>query len=254
MLETAVVLPHPPILIPEVAVGAASELDQLRTACSDALKAVLHAWQGGCDVVLVGIGPERATFHAGAQGTFAGFGVPVTTTLPGPLVEEPTVAGGGREHLLPLSLAVGAWLMNQVAPWDGAGSALRAESVPVDITPSDAVTLGRDIAASTARVAMVVMGDGSSALSLKAPGYLVPGAQDWQAEVTSAIATADVDVLATLSPVDAVRFGATGRAAWQVLAGAAGQSTDWRAELLASDDRYGVAYLAARWVRRGVSP
>jgi hypothetical protein len=246
MLETAVVLPNPPVLVPEVAAGAAPELDRLRTACSDALKAVLHAWESGCELVLVGVGAERETFHPGALGTFAGFGVPVTTTLPGRTIE-----GAEDQRRLPLSLTVGAWLMNQVAPWSSAERAVSAVSVPGDLAPSEALAVGRDIAASAAGVAVVVMGDGSSALSLKAPGYLVQGAQDWQDEVTSAIANADVDALAAISPEDAVRFGATGRAAWQVLAGAAGESREWHAELLATEDRYGVAYLVARWSRHG---
>jgi hypothetical protein len=144
--------------------------------------------------------------------------------------------------------------MEQVAPWANIGGAVRAESVPVDIAPSDAMHVGRGIAASAERVAMVVMGDGSSALSLKAPGYLVPGAQDWQDAVTAAIATADRDALAAISPDDAARFGATGRAAWQVLAGATSASSGWQADLLAQDDRYGVAYLVAQWSRHGESP
>jgi hypothetical protein len=121
------------------------------------------------------------------------------------------------------------------------------------MTPSDALTLGREMAASAERVVMVVMGDGSSTLSLKAPGYLVSGAQQWQDHAASALAAADVEALTAISADDAVRFGATGRAAWQVLAGAARGSRDWDAELLAQDDRYGVAYLVARWARRGDS-
>ena len=247
MLHTAVILPHPPILVPEVALGAAPELQEVRAACADAMKTVLHAWQDGCDVVLVGAGARRATFHPGAIGTFAGFGVPVTTTLPGP-GESVAASDSAR---LPLSLTVGAWLMNQVAPWDDAGGAVRAESIPVDMAPSDAVDVGRQIAASAERVALVVMGDGSSALSLNAPGYLVPGAREWQDHVTTALASADVDALTAISAEDATQMGAKGRAAWQVLAGAADASEVWHAELLAQDDRYGVAYLVALWTRKG---
>ncbi|MFL6287439.1 MAG: hypothetical protein ACJ73L_03515, partial [Actinomycetes bacterium] len=233
--------------VPELAVGAAPELHELRAASADALKTVLHAWEDGCDDVLVGGGAERATFQPGAVGTFAGFGLPVTTALPGPGGD----AAASDSARLPLSLTVGAWLMNHVAPWDDAGGTVRAESVPVDIAPGDAVEVGQEIAASAQRVALLVMGDGSSALSLKAPGYLVPGAPEWQDDVTAALAAADVDLLAAISPDDAARMGAMGRAAWQVLAGAAGASDGWHAELLAQDDRYGVAYLVARWTRQG---
>jgi hypothetical protein len=142
--------------------------------------------------------------------------------------------------------------MNQVAQWDDAGGAVRAESVPVDIAPGEALAVGREIAASADRVALFVMGDGSSALSLNAPGYLVPGAREWQDRVTAAMASADVDALAAISPDDAARMGAMGRAAWQVLAGAADANEGWHAELLAQDDRYGVAYLVALWTRQAL--
>ncbi len=100
---------------------------------------------------------------------------------------------------------------------------------------------------------MVVMGDGASTLSVKAPGYLVPGAREWQDDATRALASADVDAIGALSADDAARFGAAGRAAWQVLAGAAGegyeQDVPWVADLLADESPYGVAYVVASWVR-----
>ena len=239
MLVTAVVLPQPPVLVPDVASGAASELDQVREACRDALSHVDQARRDGCDIVVVGGGPERCTFAPGATGSFAGFGVPVEVTLPG-VPKQPTTAR------LPVSLSVASWLMRQVGPWDSAGGTLRAESVPFDLPRADAIALGAAWASSTDRLALVVMGDGSSALSAKAPGYLVPGAEEWQSVVTSALAGGDVATIAQLRQDDSARFGAAGRSAWQVLAGAAAEATV-RGNLLASDTRYGVAYVVARW-------
>jgi hypothetical protein len=35
-LVAAAVLPHPPVIVPEIAAGAAHELDDLRLACDEA--------------------------------------------------------------------------------------------------------------------------------------------------------------------------------------------------------------------------
>ena len=49
MIAAAAVCPHPPLLVPEVAAGAAHELDDLRTACRAAVDTL-----AGHDVVVVG--------------------------------------------------------------------------------------------------------------------------------------------------------------------------------------------------------
>ena len=244
MLVAAAVLPHPPLLIPEVAAGASHELDQVRSACLDALKQIMAS---DCErIYLVGTGAERGTFGAGARGSTAGFGVTVDVALPG------AAASPGADAGMPLSLTVGAWLMSQAEQWDVVSAPVIGEVIPVAAPAADAAQLGHDLAASADRVAMVVMGDGASTLSVKAPGYLVPGAREWHADATRALASADIDAIGALSADDAVRFGAAGRAAWQVLAGAAaGDATDagWVADLLADEAAYGVGYVVASWVR-----
>lgn len=240
MFVTAVVLPHPPLLVPSVASGAATELDDLRASCLDALRNVERARLDGCDVVVVGGGPERATYVPGSTGSLAGFGVPLDVTLPG------DVQRGSAVGRMSLSLSVGAWLMAELDGWTGYGGTVRAEAVPFDLPAADAVALGRQWADVTDRLALVVMGDGSRSLSTKAPGYLVPGAEEWQSVTTAALGGADTAALSALSADDAVRFGADGRAAWQVLAGAASEASV-QGKLLAADDRYGVAYVVALW-------
>ena len=75
MLVAAAVCPCPPLLVPEVAAGAAPELDVARTACDDAL-GVLAASRPDLLVVL---GPAeqsgRGTHPEGTRGSFSGFGV-----------------------------------------------------------------------------------------------------------------------------------------------------------------------------------
>lgn len=246
MLVAAAVLPHPPLLVPEVAAGAAAELSDLRAACGEALASVQQAMGPGGDVVVVGAGARRQTFRPGAVGSLAGFGVPLDVALPGRVASDTSAS-----PTLPLSLTVGAWLMEETGGWDAPGVTVRAESVPRDLASTDAVALGAQWATSADRLVLVVMGDGANALSTRAPGYLVPGAEEWQSVATAALGSADVDVLAKLQVDDAARFGAVGRVPWQVLAGAA--SAPVHAKLLAMDDRYGVAYVVAQWLATGAT-
>jgi hypothetical protein len=76
----AAVCPHPPLLVPEVASGAASELDDLRLACVDAVRHLVAAAPDR--IVVVGSGPT------------------------------PSGAEIGRGDV-PLSLAIGEWLLGQ---------------------------------------------------------------------------------------------------------------------------------------------
>jgi hypothetical protein len=85
----AAVLPHPPLLVPDLAGGAAAELDPLRAACREALAAVLAA---AGTTVLLGGGPVWGAPAPGATGSFHPYGVDVEVQLPP--VTELLVAGG----------------------------------------------------------------------------------------------------------------------------------------------------------------
>ncbi|MEU9004004.1 class III extradiol dioxygenase subunit B-like domain-containing protein [Streptomyces sp. NPDC059982] len=234
MLVAAAVCPAPPLLVPEVAAGAAAELDGARTACSDAL-AVLAASRPD---LLVVAGPAAAdhlgAYPQGSRGTFHGFGVETGVRL-----------GEGEEgpRLLPAPLAVGAWLLGRAgwgsAPVEGLG-------VAEDAAPEECLRTGRELAARDARVALLVMGDGSACRTLKAPGYLDERAAAFDAAAARALGAADTGALAALDPRLAAELQAVGRAPWQVLAGAAeGAGLDGR--LLYEDAPYGVGYFVAAW-------
>ncbi|MFD7064052.1 class III extradiol dioxygenase subunit B-like domain-containing protein [Streptomyces sp. NPDC059906] len=237
MLVAAAVCPCPPLLVPEVAAGAAPELDAARAACTDAL-GVLAASRPD-RLVVVGpadsAGPE--VYPRGARGSFRGFGVDVEVYLGAD-------SGGAEVTELPHGLAVGAWLLGRTgwadAPVDaiGVGDGLSAEHC---------AAVGRDIAARAAgRTALLVLGDASACRTLKAPGYLDERAAPFDAEVGRAMETADPAALAALDPGLARELKASGRAPWQVLAGAAGDS-DLDGSLLYEDAPYGVGYLVATW-------
>lgn len=234
MLVAAAVCPAPPLLVPELAAGAAAELGDARTACSDALS-VLAASRPDL-LVVVGASDQdhHGPYPQGARGTFRGFGVEADVRL-----------GEGEEgpRLLPTPLAVGAWLLGRAgwgaAPVEGLGVA-----EPLDT--ARCLATGRELAARDARVALLVMGDGSACRTLKAPGYFDDRAAAFDAEAARALGAADVAALTALDSGLAAELQAAGRAPWQVLAGAA-EGAGLEGRLLYEDAPYGVGYFVAAW-------
>ncbi|WP_406006376.1 class III extradiol dioxygenase subunit B-like domain-containing protein [Streptomyces sp. NBC_00637] len=237
MLVAAAVCPCPPLLVPEIAAGAAAELDAARAACSDAL-AVLAAARPDRLVV---VGPAeqaaRGTHPEGGRGSFAGFGVDLTVRLG---------RGGGdtpSARELPPSLAVAAWLLERTewsaAPIEGLG-------VGEPLAAERCVEVGRGIGATAERVALLVMGDASACRTLKAPAYLDERAAPFDAEAARALGTADLEALKAMDAELAYALKASGRAPWQVLAGAA-EDAGLTGALLYEDAPYGVGYVVATW-------
>lgn len=234
MLVAAAVCPAPPLLVPEVAAGAAAELGDARTACSDAL-AVLAASRPDL-LVVVGAADQDHTgpYPQGARGSFRGFGA-LTDVQLGPGDEGP--------RPLPAPLAVGAWLLGR-ARWGAAPVEGLAVARPLDT--ARCLETGRELAARAARVALLVMGDGSAKRTLKAPGYLDERAAAFDAAAARALGAADVAALAALDAGLAAELQAAGRAPWQVLAGAA-EDAGLEGRLLYEDAPYGVGYFVAAW-------
>ncbi|GAA4079243.1 hypothetical protein [Actinomadura miaoliensis] len=231
MLVSAAVCPHPPLLVPEMAGAAAGELDALREACDEAVRRLAGD-------VLVVVGGDARTWEPAADGVadFRPYGLDLTF-------------GTGRDTL-PLSLAIGHWLLRRargVPP-------VRYQAVAFDASPQDCLALGERLAGSAERVALLVMGDGSACRDVKAPGYLDDRAEPFDEAAARALGgsgargPADTAALAALDPSLAADLWAAGRAAWQVLAGAAG-AAPFTAELLAHEAPYGVGYLVASWKR-----
>ncbi|AYC38034.1 class III extradiol dioxygenase subunit B-like domain-containing protein [Streptomyces griseorubiginosus] len=285
MLVAAAVCPCPPLLVPEVAAGAAPELDTARAACADALGVLAAARPD----LLVVVGPAeqsgRGVHAEGSRGSFRGFGVDVDVRLgaggAGGVGVGPGAAGGegvgvgpgadggvgvgvrpgadgavgvdagaGADHgddeaprPLPTSLAVAAWLLERTgwsdAPIEGLG-------VGEPLEPERCIQTGRGIAGRAERVALLVMGDASACRTLKAPGYLDERAAPFDAEVARALGAADVAALRALDAELAYELKASGRAPWQILAGAA-EGAGLGGSLLYEDAPYGVGYVVAAW-------
>jgi hypothetical protein len=207
----AAVCPHPPLLVPQIASGAAAELDPLRSACDRAVAALLAATPE--TIVAIGSGPHPS----GAE------------------LSRPD---------LPLSLAVAEWLL------DRAGAAVPRDdlSVSPSATADQCRGLGGQLAGRSDRVALLVMGDGSACHGLKAPGYDDERADGFDAEVAAALARADAPDLLGLDPELAGQLRCAGRGPWQVLAGAViADGRGWHGRLTYHDIPYGVAYYVAEW-------
>ncbi|MFF8901758.1 class III extradiol dioxygenase subunit B-like domain-containing protein [Streptomyces lydicus] len=235
MLVAAALCPCPPLLVPEVAAGAAPELDGLRAACLDAIGVLAAARPDR----LVVVGPaDRAgqgPHPQGAPGPFRGFGVDLDVSL-GAAEETP-------ERELPPSLAVGAWLLSR-ADWDDAPVEGLGVAQPLPL--ERCLPLGRELAASAPRVALLVMGDGSACRTVKAPGYFDERAEGFDAAAAHALGTADLPALRALDATLAADLQASGRACWQVLTGAA-EDADLTGRLLRDEAPYGVGYFVATW-------
>ncbi|MFB6842945.1 class III extradiol dioxygenase subunit B-like domain-containing protein [Streptomyces sp. NPDC056361] len=236
MLVAAAVCPCPPLLVPEVATGAAHELDAARAACADAVGLLAAARPDR--LYVVGAAPEggHGVYPAGSAGSFAGFGVDVSVRL-----GDGPDADAARS--LPASLAVGAWLLDR-ARW--ADAPIEGLAVEETATPDVCAGLGRGLADSAGRVALLVMGDGSACRTVKAPGYLDERAEGFDTAAGRALGTADTAALLAMDTELAYELKVAGRAPWQVLAGAAeGAGLDGR--LLFEDAPYGVGYFVAAW-------
>ena len=230
MLVAAAVCPHPPLLVPGVAAGATAETDDLRAAC-DAAVAVLLAAQPDL-VVVVGAADRMDPFPAGAWGSLRAYGLDD---------RDLGIVAGDGEPTLPLPLTLGRWLLDRAG---AAGGLLFG--VVADAARDRCVEIGTALADRAPRVGMLVMGDGTGRRTPK-PGYLDDRAEPFDASVSAALAAGDTDALAGLDVALAEDLLVQGRAAWQVLAGAAA-GTAWRGEVTYDAAPYGVGYLVATWL------
>ncbi|MGD0065588.1 MAG: hypothetical protein ABSB76_19355 [Streptosporangiaceae bacterium] len=243
MLIAAAVCPHPPLLIP-AATGVSGpgdmELERLRAACHAAVAALRAA---APDLIVVAGGAERTgDYPPETPGGLREFGVPAG-------------AGDnddrGSSAVLPLSLTIGKWLLARPAT-----DAMTVRSEPptawwgiaADAPAGECLELGGKIAALAPRVALLAMGDGPGRRARGAPGARDSAADRYDEEVAAALAAPSPHALAALDPAADGELFIAGRAAWQVLAGAAGQD-DFAAALAYAAAPFEVSYFVASWRR-----
>jgi hypothetical protein len=256
-ITAAALVPHPPLLVPELGRGDAPELDELRAAC---LRAVAAAMAQADALLLVGAGPAWAEAVPGAAASFAPYGaaVEVALTLPGAAARTGrgwldldrlavalprTLSAPSPVEELPLSLAVGAWLL---AATGHAAPRLAAFAVPASLGAAKAAALGRALALAAdpgGRVSLLAMGDLSARRAPTAPGAFHPRAADFDQQVSRAIRDGAPCRLLGLDPALATALMVAGLVPLQVLAGALEAAGAVRGEVLYEDAPYGVGYL-----------
>jgi hypothetical protein len=240
VLVAAAVCPHPPLLVPGVASGATPETDDLRAAAAAALAELVAAEPDL--IVVVGAAPQAGPCDPQARGSLAPYGIDLR------------VGRGTGDAALPLSLTLGLWLLERQAP----EVPRLLFGVHPDTEPDRCAALGAALADRATRAAMLVMGDGSARRSLQGPGYLDDRAEGFDSQVAAALAAADPQGLLDLDADLAGQLLVAGRAAWQVLAGAARARQATGVAALSGDvgyaaAPYGVCYLVATWLPASTS-
>ena len=235
MLVAAAVCPQPPLLVPGVGAGSSAELDGLRAACREVVEALDEADL----VVVVGAADTVGECAPDSWGTLHPYGVSVD------------VGSGPRGPALPLSLTLGRWLLHRYSVADSSRP-VTFVGVSEESTAADCSAFGESLAGRADRVGMLVMGDGSARRSTKAPGSFDERAEAFDDAVEEALRTADPQALIGLDAQLALDLLVTGRAPWQVLAGAAkaagAHGATWRGTVSYAAAPYGVTYLVAGWL------
>jgi hypothetical protein len=231
VIVAAALCPAPPLLARELT-GADPVLPELREACLDATGTLLAA---GPDLVtVVGVAAQTRHWDSRSRLDLAPYAPALRTART--CAEE----GDGNGASLPLPLGLAGRLLDQA----GYDAARLLQSVSERAPAWDCAALGQQLATAAGRVALLVMADGSARRGLKAPGHLDERSAPFDAEVERAIRAGDMAALLALDAGLAHELMATGRPAWQVLAGAlAGRQP--ACNILYGGDPFGVAYLVA---------
>ncbi|MFT4395868.1 hypothetical protein ACLTEW_13125 [Gordonia lacunae] len=254
MLAALVFVPSAPLLVPELAGPAASDTQPVRRAVFDAVAAArelgIDRWValGTADAATAGRVCEPV------WGTFARFGVDVpvaTDTVTPTAAGSPTVTAAdnaldGTTPRMSLSVLIAGWVAERMSL-----GPLHVCSVGSTTPPADCAALGAELSApleeGTERVAVLVVGDGSTALTDKAPGGgRRESAVALNDAVVAALGSADTSALAALDPQQCDVEGVGGRVAWQVAAGLVGDRRA-RGALDFADAPFGVGYVVATW-------
>jgi hypothetical protein len=216
--------PSPPLLLPAVEGRPDDGTARLRSACAEAVAAMLAVLPEV--VVVVGAGGlDGVRFGAGDVGCLASFGVPLEVPFQG------WARPGGRR--LPLAHTLGAWLL------DGAGYA----GTRVGVAPGGLAEL---LTVLPGPVGVLALADGSARRSVKAPGHLDDAAEPFDAAVAAALRAGDAAALAGLDAAEGERLLAAGVPTWRAV-GAALTGREVTAHLHYDDAPFGVGYLAADW-------
>lgn len=226
MLSAIALIPSAPVLVPELATGAASELQDLSAAVFEAVRVLPERW------FVVGVGAADTVIGPGAVGTFGGYGSDVRVGL------SPEATGAPRP--LPLCGLIAGWVRGAAAP--GARAEVWVYDADHGVEPALArgKALRAEIDPIAEPVGVLVVADGANTLIASAPGGYDPDSPPVQAALDDALASGDATALTRLPA------GIVGRVAYQVLAGLTGPSPSTTRELYRGAP-YGVGYFVGLW-------
>jgi hypothetical protein len=247
VITSAALCPGPPLLVRELT-GADPVLPELRAACAEAVATLLRDRPEV--VAVVGPGPVTGPWPGDGRLNVAAFGgLPAVTHAADPHAATPDDAGpdgagpdgAGARPALPPASGIGAYLLDQA----GYHGERLIWSVSADEPVAGCRKLGADLAGRDTRTGLLVIGDGSARRGPRAPGHFDERAAAFDAAAQEAVRAGDPRALLDLDPGLARDLMATGRAAWQVLAGALEGCTSLSVEVPYAGDPFGVAYLVA---------
>jgi hypothetical protein len=220
--DVLLAVPSAPLLLPAVSPAQPPEAVEPVTALRRDVGRALSALADVDTVILLAAGDE-ALVHDANRATLASYGHPeVTAELAHDEELLTAVSARGqiprvRDDRLDGDLAVLATLVTTTAPQVCLLSVTVPAAAGPDALGATAAGLTGAAASTERRVAVVAAGDLAATLSTTSPGYLVDGAEDWDASVIAAFRARDVDAMATLGPVEASRVQARGWAPLAVL-------------------------------------
>jgi hypothetical protein len=263
VITSAALCPGPPLLVRELT-GADPVLPELRAACAQAVATLLRDRPEV--VAVVGPGPVTGPWPGDGRLNVAAFGgLPAAATnAADPLAATPDGADphaatpnagtpddaalddaalddAAARPALPPGPGIGAYLLDQA----GYRGERLIWSVSADEPVAGCRKLGADLAGRDTKTGLLVIGDGSARRGPRAPGHFDERAAAFDAAAERAVRTGDTRALLELDPGLARDLMATGRAAWQVLAGALEGCTSISVEVPYAADPFGVAYLVA---------
>jgi hypothetical protein len=227
VLTAIALVPSAPVMVPELAGGAAAELAELRAAVSAAAGRLPGRWTA------IGTGPDDAVIDPAHVGTFAGYGVDLRVAL------SPDESAPPAD--LPLCALIAGWVRGRAAPDARAEVRTYAAGHSAEAALARGRALRAELDAAAEPVGVLAVADGAHTLTQPAPGGYDPGSIAVQQALDDALAAGDTATLTRL-PGSIV-----GRVVYQVLAGLT-ESGPGHADELYRGAPYGVGYFAGVWV------
>jgi hypothetical protein len=218
-------VPCAPLLVPQVAGGSAALDEPMRAASRAAVAAAVAVAPD--EIVVVAPVAAPGSWPSEASWDFAGFGV-----------ERPSAAGPE----LPWPLGLGAWLLDECG-WAGARRYVGVGPGAAGLEPG----AGTGPSEPGLTTVIVAVGDGSACRTERAPGYLDPRAEAFDAAIAAALAAGDTTALRGLDDRLADTLLCRSLPVWRWVAAALDDQPVSTAQLTVEVAPYGVGYFVASW-------